>query len=188
MSTVMHHATDPSKQSGMTLAVVAVVITVFLLLCAFLIDIASGLAVRNRLQVMSDTAADAGMVALGDYIVQLAEAERSRYPRRWRSETNPLRILTNADRQALLVSGRGRVESAIRANLSQNQAANRISVSTVEITYPVRSSVDCSSVEGSSVQLRLRLATSHPLLFESLWRRNRALLDVTSLQLMRVCP
>ena len=182
-----------SKEEGSTLVIVALALASLLIVFAFLLDVGSGFLIQHRLQVMADNGADAGMSELANFIAQKASErwtiihENDKHPPPRPNRENPLSILTQEDRDALLSEGFGRVDAAVRRYVSLNQASNTQNIGLLVVEYPLTGSVSCSG--GSSmVRLRVSIELNHAYVFDRLLTPSSKLIRVQSYQTMNLCP
>ncbi|MDO8617301.1 MAG: hypothetical protein Q7N87_00170 [Candidatus Uhrbacteria bacterium] len=170
-------------EAGSALLFVVVVLMAFLTMTAFLLDRASGLMIRNHLQAMADSGANAGMVALSDLMVEKAEAREPNAP----DDTDPRSVLTDEDRQAMLVEGEPRVKQAVTDYVEKNRVLYNITLDSVDIQYPMQQQIDCGSSDKQTANLRVTVKYTHPILFEKILDGKNTLLTAASWQTMNLC-
>ena len=163
---------------------VALVVMAFLVITAFLLDIAGGLMLHHRLQSMADQGADAGMNELSDFIVEKAKAREPNAP----DGTDPRTVLTDEDRQAILVEGRARIEPVVREYIGKNPLPDAVVLQSKDVQFPVKQQVDCAEPDQQQVELRVTLKATQPMLFEKIWNRANTDLQASSWQTMKLCP
>ena len=155
---------------------------VFLILVAFLLDVSGAFVQQARLQNMADSGADAAMTKLVDLMVEKAEAHEANPP----PNTDPRQMLTDQDRQALLLDNR--VSDQARAYVEKNRQAYQLSLTSVTLRYPV-TAVDCSNSARQNAELRLTLSTSYTYLLGQLLNASSGKrVEATARQFIRLCP
>ncbi|GEM_PF-3023569 len=171
-------------ESGSTVLFVAVVIMAFLVMVAFLLDIAGGLMLRNRLQTMADNGTDAGMNALSDLILAKALAHDPNPP----DGTDPRSVLTDDDYRAILTDGRASIEPMVNDYIAKNPLPPAIIVKSTDIEYPNQQQINCAQPNQRQVELRVTIKATQPMLFEKIWNRSTNDLQASSWQTMNLCP
>jgi hypothetical protein len=166
------------------MVIVVMLLAGFLVLVAFLLDVASSFVTRARLLNMADSSVDAGMAVLSDLIIERA-VERNPNPP---AGTNPLSVLTEGDRSAIV--GDARVRAAVVDYVERNRSPYGITLDATDILYPKNTtfSAACTSTERK-VELEVTVRDTHPFFFSSFLNTGATTsLAETSTKSIQLCP
>lgn len=170
---------------GNTMVIVVMLLAGFLVLVAFLMDVASTFVTRARLLNMADSAVDAGMAVVSDLIIERATERNPNPP----AGTNPLSVLTEGDRSAIV--GDARVRAAAVDFVERNRAPYGITLDTTDILYPKNTtfSAACTNPSLKKIELEVTVRDTHPFFFSNILNTAATTsLAETSIKAIQLCP